>query len=478
MTNEDLFPRLANPDDRIAVRTADAALSARQLAGASAALAQRLAGAKRVAVWAEPRVETIVGVVAAIGAGAAVVPINPQSGSRELEHVAADSAPDVVTCVPDAVLPAPLDALIRRDVQLEAIDATLRTPPADEGPALILYTSGTTGPPKGVVLSRRAVFSNLDALAEVWQWTSEDVLVQALPLFHVHGLALGVLGPLRRGSVLHHAGAFSVDTLSAAVEAGGTMVFGVPTMYRRIAAVAEKDEATAAAYRSARLLVSGSAPLPAADSARFTAVTGQRLVNRYGMTETIMNTAVPFDGDRSPGHVGPPVPGVRIRLVAEDGTVIDARDEESFGEVEVLGPNLFSGYLNLPDVTAAAFSGEWFKTGDMATRRSDGYFSLVGRISQDLIKTGGFKIGAGEIEGALLEHPAVEEVAVAGRPDDDLGECIVAWVVLTEGLDATADELRTHVGSLLAAHKRPREVVFVEALPRNHMGKVVKANLP
>jgi malonyl-CoA/methylmalonyl-CoA synthetase len=186
---------------------------------------------------------------------------------------------------------------------------------------------------------------------------------------------------------------------------------------------------------------------------------------------------VRVDGERRAGFVGLPVPGVEIRLVTDDGQVMDDSDNETIGEIQVKGPNLFLGYLNRPDATEATFDGSWFKTGDIGTRAEDGYYRIVGRRATDMIKTGGYRIGAGEIEGALLEHPAVSEAAVAGRLDEDLGERIVAWVVLNGGATATTQELIDHVAVLLSAHKRPRVVHFVAELPRNHMGKVVKSQL-
>jgi malonyl-CoA/methylmalonyl-CoA synthetase len=223
--------------------------------------------------------------------------------------------------------------------------------------------------------------------------------------------------------------------------------------------------------------VSGSAALPATDHRRIERATGQRIVERYGMTETLMNTAVRAGDDRRPGYVGRPVDGVALRLLTDEGDPIEVSDDETFGEIAVRGPNLFLGYLNRPDATAEAVRDGWFHTGDLATRAPDGAIRIVGRRATDLIKSGGFKIGAGEIEGALLEHPAVAEVAVTGEPDADLGERIVAWVVADEGASASADELSSHVARLLTPHKRPRDVRFVDALPRNELGKVRKAEL-
>lgn len=259
---------------------------------------------------------------------------------------------------------------------------------------------------------------------------------------------------------------------------GGTMLFGVPTMYHRLADALAEDADLAGALAGARLLVSGSAALPVHDHERIAAATGRTVVERYGMTETLMNTSVLPGGAPRPGTVGPPLAGVDLRLVDEDGSVLEELDGETVGEVQVRGPNLFSGYLNRPDATAEAFDGDWFRTGDMAVRESDGAVRLVGRKATDLIKSGGYKIGAGEIENALLDHPGVREAAVTGEPDPDLGERIVAWVVPEDASKPpTAEELVGHVAGLLAPHKRPRVVRLLDALPRNDMGKILKKAL-
>jgi malonyl-CoA/methylmalonyl-CoA synthetase len=201
-------------------------------------------------------------------------------------------------------------------------------------------------------------------------------------------------------------------------------------------------------------------------------------VERYGMSETLMNTAIRADGERRPGTVGTPLDGVSVRLVDDDGGELDVWDDSTVGEIQIRGPNLFLEYLNRPDATAEAMASGWFATGDVATRASDGYIRIVGRRATDLIKSGGYKIGAGEIENALNEHPAVLESAVTGEPDDDLGERIVAWVVVEDGFDRPGErELADHVAKLLTPHKRPRAVRYLDALPRNAMGKVTKATL-
>jgi malonyl-CoA/methylmalonyl-CoA synthetase len=473
-----LLPALAEPSDKAAMRFGERAVSYRELAGAAAHVADRIAGAPRVAVWALPAPETCVAVVGAVAAGVPIVPINPRSGERELAHIVSDGAPALVLAAAGVELPGALADIARIDVDIAARGGDLAAgEPSPEAPAVVVYTSGTTGPPKGVVLPRRAIASNLDALAAAWDWTASDVLVHALPLFHVHGLILGVLGPLHLGGTVHHLGRFAPAAIAAELAGPATMMFGVPTMYHRLADEAERDPAIAASLAAARLLVSGSAALPAADHERIERITGQRVVERYGMTETLMNCAVRAAGDRRPGTVGPPVDGVDVRLVDDDGTEIRTSDDATVGEIEVRGPNLFLEYLNRPDATAEAMRDGWFRTGDVATRAADGYIRIVGRRATDLIKSGGFKIGAGEIESVLLEHPGVAEVAVTGEPDPELGERIVAWVVPVGDSRPTVQELGDHVARQLAPHKRPRLVRHLDALPRNEMGKVLKRSL-
>ncbi|MGC5562729.1 acyl-CoA synthetase [Streptomyces sp. FR-108] len=499
-----LFPALtealADPDGtaahRPALRFGDRSLTYGELAATAAPLAARVGEAGgRIAVWATPTLETAVAVVAALLAGVPAVPLNPKSGGGELGHIVADSAPALVLAAPGDQLPDALASLPRVDIDVHidvhsdvhlGADTGVRapgpTPPAlaDELPALVVYTSGTTGPPKGAVIPRRAVATTLDALADAWRWTGDDVLVHGLPLFHVHGLILGILGPLRRGGSVRHLGRFETAGVTRELSGGATMLFGVPTMYHRIAEALPDDPALAKALGRARLLVSGSAALPVHDHERIAQATGRRVIERYGMTETLMNTSVRADGEPRAGTVGVPLPGVELRLTEEDGTTaLEAYDGETVGEIQVRGPNLFTEYLNRPDATAAAFTEDgWFRTGDMAVRDPDGYVRIVGRKATDLIKSGGYKIGAGEIENALIEHPGVREAAVTGEPDADLGERIVAWIVPADAQKPpSAAELADHVADRLAPHKRPRVVHYLGALPRNDMGKIMKRAL-
>ena len=442
-----------------AVRVAGEPVSWATLSAMANGTAARLLGARAVAIDARPTLQTVIAVAAGLAAGVAVVPVPPDAGPVERSHIIRDSGAEAVVGAADW----PDVALARIEL---ATDGSLLAEPADDVAALIVYTSGTTGSPKGVVLSRRAVAAGLDGLASAWQWTADDTLVHGLPLFHVHGLVLGVLGALRVGCRLVHTGK---PTPAAYAAAQGSLYFGVPAVWGRVCA----EPAAATALRSARLLVSGSAPLPVAVFEQLRALTGHHPVERYGMTETLITLSTRADGERRPGWVGLPIDGVRTRLVGDDGSAA-AHDGDTIGELHVAGSTLFDGYLGRPEATAAAFDDQWFRTGDAAVVDADGFHRIVGRQSLDIIKTGGFKVGAGEVETALLSHPSVLEAAVVGAPDDDLGQRIVAYVV---GSDIDAAALIEHVAATLSVHKRPRDVRVVDELPRNAMGKVQKGLL-
>ena len=462
---------------RASLQIADARLDGDDLAGAVGAVAASLAGRTRVALWCAPELATGLGIAGALAAGVAAVPLNPASGDAELAHETGDSAPEAVLAGADAELPPALARLPRIDVDPTARAALPEVEPDPSTAALIVYTSGTTGAPKGVVLSRRAIAANLDALAEAWAWTADDRVAQALPLFHVHGLVLGTVGPLRLGGGVRHVGRFSPEAIATALADDATMLFAVPTMHGRLLAAAEADPAVARALRGARLIVSGSAALPARVHEAYEAATGQRIVERYGMSEALMIASARHDGPRIPGAVGTALPGVEIRIADDAGDVLAAGDGDAIGNVEIRSQALFDGYLGRPEATAEAFRDGWFRTGDVGSLDADGVLRLVGRSSTDLIKTGGYRVGAGEVEAALLEHPAVAEAAVLGVPDDDLGETIAAWIVVAPGADVTDDELVQHVAGHLAPHKRPRAIARVAELPRNALGKVQKRRL-
>jgi fatty acid CoA ligase FadD36 len=449
-----------------AVTVAGEALDRADLFAAAAAVADRVQGAPVAAVLGTASLETVVAIVGCLLAGVPAVPVPPDAGPRERHHILRDSRAVVwlgesADDVPEGVETVPVDPARR--------SRTRWTEPED-GIGLIMYTSGTTGAPKGAVLSRAALAAGLDGLADAWQWTRDDVLVHGLPLFHVHGLVLGVLGALRVGSPLIHTRRPRPEAYAEAAERGGSLFFGVPTVWSRVAA----DPGSAKALSGARLLVSGSAALPPSVFRDIAALTGQAPVERYGMSETLITLACRADAERRAGWVGTPINGVRARVVDDHGAPVEP-DGETIGNLQIRGATLFDGYLGREQATAESFTGDgWFRTGDAAAVDRTGNHRIVGRISADLIKTGGYRVGAGEIEAALLDHPSVTEAAVVGLPDADLGQRIVAFVV---GDGPRPDVLIEHIASQLSVHKRPREIRVVDSLPRNAMGKVQKAKL-
>ncbi len=450
-------------EDAVAVgpeRTSWATLADRARGAAAA-----IHGASAVAVAAATTLDTVVAVVAALAAGVPVVPVPIDSGPDERAHILRDSGAALFLGAhpwDDVRLDAvPLATALREGQGVSSLEAP------GNAVAMIMYTSGTTGPPKGVLVTRRAIEADIDALAEAWQWTPDDCLVHGLPLFHVHGLILGVLGALRVGSRLVHTGRPTPEAYAAAA---GSLYFGVPTVWSRVVAAPE----AARALRGARLLVSGSAALPAPVFEGIEALCGLRPIKRYGMTETLITLSTRADGERPAGSVGSPLRDVTTRCVDDHGAVVEP-DGETVGALEVRSPTMFAGYLDQPTATAACFTDDgWFRTGDAAIIGPDGLHRIVGRQSTDLIKTGGFRVGAGEVEGALLAHPAVLEAAVIGVADADLGQRIVAFVV---GDALAAVDLGAFVAARLSHHKRPRRVYVVDALPRNAMGKIQKTKL-
>ena len=451
-----------------AVTIDGAVLSRSDLVGAATSVAERVAGASRVAVLATPTASTVLAITGCLIAGVPFVPVPSDVGAAERRHMLTDSGAQA-WLGPE---PDESEGLPHIPVRLHARSWHRYPEPRPEATAMVIYTSGTTGAPKGVVVSRKAIAADLDALAQAWQWTADDVLVHGLPLFHIHGLVLGLLGSLRVGNRFVHTGKPTpAGYAQACAEAGGTLFFAVPTVWSRVVA----DQAVAQALRPARLLVSGSAALPVPVFDRLAELTGHRPIERYGASESLITISTRADGERRPGWVGLPVTGVQTRLLDDNGDAVP-QDGETVGKLQVRGPTLFDGYLNRPEATAEAFDADgWYRTGDVAVVDSEGMYRIVGRESVDLIKSGGYRVGAGEIETSLLGHPGVQEAAVVGLPDEDLGQRIVAYVV--GSADLNTDELINYVAQELSVHKRPREVRIVDALPRNAMGKVLKKQL-
>jgi malonyl-CoA/methylmalonyl-CoA synthetase len=409
--------------------------------------------------------------LAATRLGIIFVPVNVLYRDREIRHILADAEPTALITSQDLLQHVPPDApvVLLEDLRrsLDSYPATRRVAVTDgETPAAIVYTSGTTGASKGAVLTHNNFLANALNVVTCWQITAADRLLLTLPLFHVHGLGNGIHAWLVSGCLLRLTERFAHDQAAAWMhEFSPTVFFGVPTMYVRML------EWPAAAARPIgqrmRLFVSGSAPLPAQVLEDFQALYGHTILERYGMSETLMNLSNPLYGERRPGSVGLPFPGVIVENRTPDGAL--AADGE-IGELFLRGPNLFAGYWRKPHLFTA---GSWFQTGDIAVRSADGYYTLQGRRS-DLIISGGFNIYPREIEEFLAEQPGVEEVAVTGVPDPRRGEVPVAYVVGSFDPAALAEACRAN----LASFKIPRGFVPVEKLPRTALGKVQKHLLP
>jgi malonyl-CoA/methylmalonyl-CoA synthetase len=356
----------------------------------------------------------------------------------------------------------------------------LPPPPADpDQTALMIYTSGTTGRPKGAQITHGSLTANLNSLHEAWGWREVDVLLHVLPIFHIHGLVVALHGALNAGATAVLLPKFEPEqALQTMVEKPCTVFMAVPTIHKRLvdyAGAAVSDEARVYDLGHMRLLISGSDRLPDDVFLKFREVFGYTLLERYGMTETGMNLSNPLQGERRMGSVGVPLPGVEARIV--DPQTDELLPDGEVGEVQICGPHVFKGYWQMPEKTAAAFTADdWLRTGDMGLREADGYYTLKGR-SKDLIITGGLNVYPPEVELVLVEHPAVAVCAVIGCPDAEWGERVTAVIVPRCGEAVTAGEIIEHCRAQLAGYKTPREVVFVDELPTNALGKVQKAQL-
>jgi malonyl-CoA/methylmalonyl-CoA synthetase len=411
--------------------------------------------------------------LACVRSGVIMVPANVLYRERELAHIIGDAEPTlVVTESDDAMFPAGTSCIAPALLRLHdppAISPMAET--TDSSPALMIYTSGTTGRPKGAVLTHGNIAANTRHLIEAWRVTSADRYLGALPLFHVHGLGNGLCSWLASGCLMRLEERF--DNARAPQwfdDFQPTLFFGVPTMYVRM--LEWPDDLARRIGERMRLFVCGSAPLPAHVHEAFQAKFGHTILERYGMSETLMNIGNPYDGERRPGSVGKPFRDVQARIVDDSGTPVTAG---GVGQLEVRGPNVFTEYWRNPEATAKAFREGWFRTGDMAELADDGYYTLRGR-GTDLIISGGFNIYPREIEEVLLEQPGVREVAVVGASDARRGEVPVAYVVAEPAM--TDEALRDACARGLASFKVPRAFVRVDSLPRTALGKVQKHLLP
>jgi malonyl-CoA/methylmalonyl-CoA synthetase len=441
----------------------------------------------RVAVQVEKTPEAVFLYLACQRLGAAYLPLNTAYTLSELEYFLSDAEPAAMVCRPQDK--AEISALSHRlgvpkvftlgdgagsllDAAATADAASFSDAPVGEDDlAAILYTSGTTGRSKGAMLTRRGLQSNAEALAEAWRFTGDDVLLHALPIFHIHGLFVAINTVLASGASMIFQPRFDPAAVVRALP-DATVMMGVPTFYVRLLG---EQSFTRESVTSIRLFVSGSAPLLEETFRAFEDRTGHRILERYGMTETGMNTSNPYDGERRPGTVGFPLPGVSVRVAAEDGTVLK---QGEIGVLEVKGPNVFAGYWRMPEKTAEEFRPDgWFITGDVGRIDEDGYVHIVGR-SKDMIISGGYNVYPKEIEAVIDDMDGVLESAVIGVPHADFGEGVVAVVVpSTPDQPPSAEAIIAGARAHLAAYKAPKRVLILDALPRNTMGKVQKAAL-
>lgn len=419
-------------------------------------------------------------------AGGIAVPLNTDATLPELRHCV-DTA-GVKQLVAPGSNAATFASLCNESsvelIQLEEMEqqcaVTLPQLSADRR-AMMLFTSGTTNKPKGVVTSHRNIQAQVTTLVDFWQWQASDSIPLFLPMHHTHGIINVLTCALWTGaSVEAYAGGFEMPKILQRVSAGAYSVFmAVPTIYVKLIQALEEmgepqREKVCRAFGAMRLMVSGSAALPVKIHQRWQQLTGQVLLERYGMTEIGMALSNPMDGERRPGSVGVPLPGVDVQLVAEDGSVIETEDTP--GEIRVRGDNVFAEYWRNPQATRESFSDGWFTTGDMAVIES-GYFRIMGRLSVDIIKSGGYKLSALEIENVLLAHAAIAECAVIGIEDDTWGEIVAVAAVLAAGASLELEELQAWSKDRLSNYKTPRALKLIDSLPRNAMGKVTKPAL-
>jgi malonyl-CoA/methylmalonyl-CoA synthetase len=491
VSSSPLLIRLAaHPPDEIAIVDGDGAttryrdLSRVSASGAAALRGRGVGGGRTVAFLVEPGARYVETLLAIWRAGGIAVPLSPLHAAPELAHVVQDAAPAVLLAT--AALAPRLEGVTTPTLRVTRAEDFLSQPAAGPPPALpdaatdalMLYTSGTTGKPKGVRLTHAALAATLTSLEDAWRWRRDDRLLHVLPLHHTHGLVVALLGALWAGAATRFMSFDAAGVWSALADA--SVFMAVPTIYAKLMQAHDGADAPtrarwAAAARGLRLATSGSASLPASLLEAFRGATGQTILERYGMTEIGMALSNPYDGPRVPGAVGRELPGVSIDIVDEAGRATAPGEP---GELRVRTPQMFSAYHRDPAATAASFDEVGrFRTGDTGVRDGEGVVRLLGRTSIDIIKSGGYKLSALEIEAALLEHPAVAEVAVTGVPDATWGECVTAWIVLRGGNALTLAELQAFARERLAPYKLPRALNVLAELPRNAMGKVQKQRL-
>ena len=431
----------------------------------------------RIIVQVAKSPECLMFYFACIRAGCIYVPLNTSYKSDELAHFIKDADPSMILCDPAQIKQfrdlshakvVSMDSNGEISVDLRSFDSQFKTLyRSDNDIAVIIYTSGTTGRPKGAMITHANVKSNAITLSKYWKWTKQDILLHALPIFHIHGLFVAGHLPVMNGSPIIFCEHFHPKQVILSLPKS-TVYMGVPTNYTRLLS---RSELTRWSCRNMRLFISGSAPLQAPTFEAFKQRTGHTIVERYGMSETGMNTSNPINGKRKAGTVGLALPGIECRIVDDNN---DDVGKNSTGNLQIRGPNVFKGYWNMPDKTASEFSKEgFFLTGDLARKDNENYISIVGR-SKDLIISGGLNIYPKEIEDVLNQMEGIEESAIIGLPDPDYGETVSAVIVKKRESNVTGEEVKSFIKEHLASFKTAKYVFFIDELPRNVMGKVQK----
>jgi malonyl-CoA/methylmalonyl-CoA synthetase len=483
-----LVARARSHADSVAFRTAMTVHTYQDLLDHSVTLAVALLGEENdlnetcVALLVSPGERYAAAQWAIWRAGGIKVPLCLSATIPEWEYVLKDS--DARILMSDTAMAAKISPMCER-LGVRLIDVeSVTSAPAKPLPqistgrrAMILYTSGTTSKPKGVVTTHANIQAQIESLVLAWEWNATDRIPSFLPLHHIHGIINVVCCALWSGATIEPFSRFDASTILDRVRTDAYTIFmAVPTIYvkliQALEAMAPADRAAiVGGFARMRLMVSGSAALPASLHELWTALTNQKLLERYGMTEIGMAISNPYHGERRPGAVGQPLPGVEVRLKTESGAIIITEDEP--GEIQVRGPGVSHAYWNRHEESAESFDDDWFRTGDMAVRERD-YYRIMGRLSVDIIKSGGYKLSALEIEAALLEHPNIDECAVIGLPDDTWGETVTAVVVLKDATSLELPALRDWCKGRLSVYKIPQRLLLAKELPRNAMGKVTK----
>jgi malonyl-CoA/methylmalonyl-CoA synthetase len=473
-------------ENRIAIESENKEYSYKYILDKSDLIASFLLGKRsdlleqRIGILVNPNIDYVTILWGIWKSGGVAVPLSLSATENELKHYISDSGINIIisskSCEQKQNIPNIDDLEL---INIENLETHRKTPLPKlslERRAMIIYTSGTTNKPKGVVSTHKNIEAQITALTEAWHWNKEDHIPLFLPLHHIHGIINSLCCPLFVGAKTTMLESFNVDHICEEISSKDFTVFtAVPTIYFSLIDKLEtsNDKNIINGFRKMRLMMSGSAALAPEIHKKWKKLTGQELLERYGMTEVGMALSNKIDGERRPGSVGIPLPGVEIKLEDDEGKIII--NEGEAGQVMIRGPQVFLEYINLPEKTKDSFKEGWFLTGDVALLEK-GYFRLLGRDSIDVIKSGGYKIAALEIEDTLLRHPNIKECAVIGKKDDKWGEIVVSAIVIREK-ELSIEEVQKWCSKRLSGYKIPRIIKIIKELPKNSMGKITKIKL-